>query len=100
MTHPAAADSGGGIQAALRRLLDVTEELADLHTESAEIEAVRLGARLNAWMAADEDTITGRDRASDYASLTYSQDLIRVKGKIAAASEEKDYLLAYLNHHA
>jgi hypothetical protein len=78
------------------RLEEVTKELASLHREMAQILMLERRAKIETWMASEEGTIKGRERISDFNSMEFTIDRMKLEGEIRAHTEEKDYLIEAL----
>ena len=73
-------------------LASVCAELADLHEEWAMVENARLSAKARGFAESTADTETGRGRYADHIALPNALAVNEVKGRIAALTEERDYL--------
>lgn len=77
---------------AFERMFCLTEELASLHRELAQILMAEKEGRVQSYIASDETSIQGRDRVADFQVAPLSIDALKIKGEIAALNEEKHVL--------
>lgn len=81
-----------GNSGCLARLSDVTEQLLYLHRETAELQAAERRTKTEAWFAANETSVTARDRVADISALDTTTEAMKVRAEIVALTEERDHL--------
>lgn len=74
------------------RLYTVTTSLADKYRELALIESTEHRSKIEAWHNSNEETLKGRDRVADFSALSFTLDIIQLKGEIKALELEYDYI--------
>lgn len=82
------------------RLATVTAELLSLHRELAMTQVAEKQKRREVFAQSNETSVSGRDREADAYVGDYLDDIIRMKGDIAAYSEERDQLRFFIEHEA
>lgn len=85
-------------EAILDDLTSLTSDLASQREELADLLATEHAGRIQSWMAADEDTLKGRDRIADFNVLNLTTDIIRLKGQIAANEDRRTLLIEQLHY--
>lgn len=80
----------------LEALRIVTDRLADNRLQLAELDAVAHRQRLESWFGHDSKYISERDRVAEFNTLDLSEDMIRLKGEIAADEDRRLFLCEVL----
>jgi hypothetical protein len=78
----------------------ISRELGDLHRELAECLVAERQAKFQAYQASSETSFAGRERTGELHSLPLTCDILRLKGEIAALTEEKEFLRLVLTEAA
>lgn len=80
----------------LKRLHEIVIELVEHHRSLALLLAAEKEGRVAAWHEAQpidgKDSVSWRDRISDFNITPLSTDIIKLKGEIAALIEERNYI--------
>lgn len=95
------ADFRGALRspkAALSRLAVVDEEAIALARELAMTEVARAARRREVYASSQESSVSGRDREADLHSADLIDEIIRMKGDLAAYSLERDHLRFFIEH--
>lgn len=85
-------------QAVLQQLESVTTELAACHRELAQLLMAEKEGKVRSWVESNEDTVTSRDRWSDFHVLDHSLEVLRIKGEVLAHEATLRYLTLLLEH--
>lgn len=80
----------------LAELEEVTQELAGLHREAAQISMAETRGKLEHQQWSEEATVTGRKQYADFQVVDLTADRIKIQGEISALRERKDFLMSAL----
>lgn len=77
---------------ALVLLADLTPRLANLRLQLADTLIAEHTARTESWVMSDQQSVSGRDRVAEINSTSFTNDVMKLKGDIAALEDERDFL--------
>lgn len=83
---------------ALKRLNVIESEALSLIRELALTEMDRAQKKRDSYIQSTETTISGRDREADLYTAHEGDEIIRMKGDLAAYSLERDHLRFFIEH--
>ncbi|GIV04100.1 MAG: hypothetical protein KatS3mg015_2930 [Fimbriimonadales bacterium] len=82
-----------------RRLAFITEQLILLNRNLGELLAAESSARVQGFLASQESTTSGREQSARLSALPHTEEIHRVRAKIAAFNDERDLLRLLVEHH-
>lgn len=76
---------------ALDELAVISEEIASLHLQLAELYQAEHRAKTESWFNSDAQYISERDRIADFNALNLTLDTMKLTGELRAAEARRDY---------